>query len=184
MVLVGCSSAALEKPPEPVEDVSDSGGVRRSAERLKEASQRRVVNSGEAVLSVTRTDGTVAWTMEAESSRVGLEAEGASQGFLVGVKGTLNGDDGEAVNTFSANEGKADLDTQRFKLFDRVELRSLGQKTVLRADEVEWFEDKELYVARGNVTVTGETWTFGPTEVLYARKDLMTLTESPDGFNR
>ncbi len=42
-------------------------------------------------------------------------------------------------------------------------------------------EDRKLFVARGNVRVVTDAWTFGPAEIILARPDLK-MVGSPDRF--
>ena len=179
-ILVGCGPAA-QTPTEAERDPNSSEGVRRTAERLAEASTRRVINSGPAEISVTRENGDTAWILKSESTRIGIEDEGGSQGYLNEVTGTLFGEDGKPLSTLKSTQAKADNAKRVFKLIDNAEITSLEYNAVLKANEVEWLEDRQLYAAKGNVTITTDTWKFGPTDILYARPDL-TMVGSPDKF--
>ncbi len=138
---------------------------------------RRILNAGATDLRVNDSDGNILWSISGESTRVGIGSDEGSQAFLYGVSGEVY-QDGKPASQFESQEGKANTDSRTFKLLKRVVVTSLSADAKLEADELEWLPDKELFVARGSVTVKRDDWTFGPTPELYARADLKAIGSS------
>ncbi|MCB0825551.1 MAG: hypothetical protein KDC26_05140 [Armatimonadetes bacterium] len=146
----------------------------------EEAAGRRVVNSGEVTITMKRDDGSVAFEINAESSRVGIE-DGSQEAFLNGVTGSLF-DEGKEVSQFEAEEGKADSENKRLVL-TKAKVKSMERDLALNADTIRWMEDRKLFAAEGSVTIQGANWSFGPSDVLWASPDLSELG-SPEKFQK
>lgn len=176
--LVACGPAAVTPPDNSVS--KESSGVAEAAKRAKENSQRHVVQTGASELFVTDEDGKKVWSLRSKSSRFGIDDTGTNQGFLEDVTGTLY-TDGKPVSTFKATSAKADTSAHVLKLTGGTEVKSLEYDAVLHADQIEWLDARGLISATGNVTLTSDTWTFGPSAAVYTRPDL-TKFGSPDKF--
>lgn len=137
--------------------------------------------SGKATLETKREDGTTAWTVEAESSRVRVGDGGAESAELSGVSGTLRGPDGR-LTKFTAERADANTTTRRLVLTGKVKIVAPDPGATLTAEKVRWLDDRELFAAEGNVIVQDERWQFGPSPELWATADLKEVG-TPDRFS-
>ena len=70
-----------------------------------------------------------------------------------------------------------------FKLFGGVELRSEQYGALIKSDELEWVEEDQIYIARGNVRVSTEAWSLGPSSTIYADKELTQMTNNKEDLD-
>lgn len=170
VALGGCSS---KKPdPKPDADPSSNG--------VEEPKDRRVIASGPVDMQAADPEGEVVWTLHGESSRVGLETEGETQIFANNVSGEIF-ENGKVASTFKAMEAKAARESRTLLLNDRVEIQSVAENITLRADKVNWMEDRKLFAATGNVEVDSPNWLLGKMEEVWATPDL-TKIGTPNKF--
>lgn len=175
----GCGPAGQKIDTE--RSAENSNSVTTAAQKALQVNQRRIINSGEATLRATRSDGSLAWSLMSEYSRLGIDTDtGSAQGFLNGVTGHVYSE-GEIASIIKAKEAKSDTKSNTFKLLNDVTIQSSELKTSLTANEVEWLEAKHLFIAKGQVYVKTDNWIFGPMEILVAKPDLSEVG-SPDRF--
>lgn len=141
----------------------------------------RVLASGKAILETKREDGSIAWTVEADSSRVRVGDGGAESAELSGVRGSLRGPDGR-LTKFTAQRADANTTTRRLVLTGKVNITAPEPGATLTAEKVRWLDDRELFAAEGNVMVQDERWQFGPSPELWATVDLKEVG-TPDRFS-
>jgi len=161
VLLSGCSPKKQDSGANP----SESG----SAE--KEPSERRVIASGPVDMEAANPAGERVWTLHGESSRVGMESEGETELFANQVSGEIF-QKGVLASTFKAVEAKAARETRTLVLTNRVEIQSVSENIILRADKVSWMEDRELFAATGNVEVDSPGWLLGKMDEVWATPDL------------
>jgi len=170
IALAGCSS---KKPdPQPNADPSANG--------VEEPKDRRIIASGPVDMEAANPEGKMVWTLHGESSRVGLETEGETELFANNVSGEIF-QNGKVASTFKAMEAKAARESRTLVLSNRVEIQSLAEKITLRADKVNWMEDREMFSATGNVEVDSPGWLLGKMEEVWATPDL-TKIGTPNKF--
>jgi hypothetical protein len=173
-MLVGCGGPASREAANPPKNP-----VAEQPEAPK--TPDRVLASGKATLETKREDGTTAWTVEADSSRVRVGDGGAESAELSGVSGTLRGPDGR-LTRFTAERADANTTTRRLVLTGKVKIVSPEPGATLTAEKVRWLDDRELFAAEGNVIVQDERWQFGPSPELWATADLKEVG-TPDRFS-
>lgn len=175
LLIVGCGSK-----PKPEPDLPSSGTTRRIGAALPgKASKKKIYESSEAEFEARRDDGSQAWSLNVEYSRVGISEDGTREVFVEGVQGKLFDEVGEA-SRFKSQSAKVNASSKRLVAED-AEVDSNRQNIKLTANIVRWDEEKKIIIAEGDVWLTGEKWNLGPSPVLYATPDL-TKVGTPDKF--
>lgn len=169
LLLAGCSGS--DQPPK-----KDS---QNEPEPSQPEVKKDVYAGGSTTVEITREDGTVAWSVTAESSRVAITSDGNEEFFLKGVSGVLRDEKGDA-SKFTADTATANAKKRTISA-NRARITSLRRDVTMEADGMKWLDDKRLIAVEGNVWLRGKDWELGPSEVLWATPDL-TKVGTPDQF--
>ncbi len=138
------------------------------------------METGPIDLEAGRDDGTIAWKLHGESSRLGLQDAGEKQVFAHKVTGEIF-DGPELASRFSAEDAKAASESKQMVLMGKVRIDSVKQDVSLYADKVSWMEDRKMFSAQGNVRVDSPGWELGKMEEVWATPDLSKFG-TPDKF--
>lgn len=167
--LVGCGPKKSAQEDAPREEP----GVEKPGDR-------RVIASGPVDMEAANLEGQKVWTLHGESSRVGMQSQGETEIFANNVSGEIF-QKGKLASTFKALEAKAARESRTLVLNNRVEIQSVSDKIILRADKVNWMEDREMFAATGNVEIDSPGWQLGKMDEVWATPDL-TKIGTPSKF--
>lgn len=175
-LLVACAPTPRSNSDKP----AASPTVQSRARKAVENAPRRVVQSGPVRLAAARPDGDPAWTLTGRSSRAGLQEGGSTEVFATRVSGEIY-EKGEATSRFTADEAKAISATRQLVLTGKATVKAVQQDITIRARNVRWMDDRQLFAAEGDVTVESPEWTLGPMDTVWATADLSRVG-SPEKF--
>lgn len=142
----------------------------------------RSVQSGEIEITARNDANETSWVAHAKESELKLYSDSNIAGSLKTVDGAFY-NDGEKAGTFVADTAIADRSDQKLVLDKGIKVLSTDRKMTLEAHRVEWMADRKLLQCIGNVIVSGETGTYGPSNLLWASPSLQ-MVGTPDRFSK
>lgn len=113
-----------------------------------------------------------AWTVRWKEATLDYtEGEQHPGGDMTSVEGTIFQRDG-AQSQFSAQNGHAEKGTGILTLDGSVDLNAGNPAMKMRCDRIVWDAEKQLIVAKGNVTLEGNGYTLKGVSELWCSPDL------------
>lgn len=177
LLIASCSPAPRANP----DNIASSPTVQSRAREAVKRAPRRIVQSGPVELAAARPDGDPAWSLKGQSSRAGLQEGGSTEVFATSVSGEVF-EKGKPTSRFTANEAKAISATRQLVLTGKATVKAVQQDITIRAQNVRWMDDRQLFAAEGRVTVESPEWILGPMDTVWANADL-TRVGSPEKFD-
>ena len=111
------------------------------------------------------------WDIDGKSTVFEIDENDESQVEMSGVEGRMF-NEGELASRFFSEHGTANTKTGRLVLSGDVRFTSEENAIYLTADEVTYYEDRQLIEAKGSVWLRSDTWNLGPLDRLVSNPSL------------